>query len=252
MKREENLLIWYMVEFSFGIVGIFLVWLGEVTWSTFLNSGNPGVDFSLGTLVAILNVGIMWGMVKLFPDAFSKSNDEKARSRTRFLIQLNYVHLFALMALVGIAEEILFRAAFQSILITVLPSVPLAIVVASAFFSLAHVEKIRKPFFLAFTFFVGLTFGWLFWFTGNLWAAAWSHFLYDIALILGSKWAYKRDPSFLQGEDEAIHDPIPTEARERDKEREGERKIWESQWVRFLLGFLVGLVVILLIFFLKG
>ncbi len=191
-------------------------------------------------------------MAKLFPDLFSKLNDEKARSRSRFFIQLNYVHLFALMALVGIAEEIFFRAAFQSILIMVLPSVPLAIVVASAFFSLAHMNNIRKPFALVSVFIVGLTLGWLFWFTGNLWAAAWSHFLYDIALILGSKWAYKRDPSFLQGEDEAIHDPIPTEARERDKEREGERKIWESQWVRFLLGFLVGLVVILLIFFLKG
>ncbi|CCQ96892.1 membrane hypothetical protein [[Clostridium] ultunense Esp] len=252
MKREENLLTWYMGEFSFGIVGIFLVWLGEIPWSTFLNSGNPGVDFFLGTLVAILNIGIMWGMVKLFPDAFSKSNDDKARSRTRFLIQLNHVHLFALMALVGIAEEIFFRAAIQSILIRILPFFPLAIVIASALFSLAHLENIRKPFALASVFIVGLTLGWLFWFTGNLWAAAWSHFLYDITLILGIKWAYKRDPSLLQGEDEAVHDPIPTEARERDIDRDGERKNGGSQWVRFLLGFLMGLVVILVIFLLKG
>ncbi|MDI3329060.1 MAG: CPBP family intramembrane metalloprotease [Alicyclobacillaceae bacterium] len=237
-QKGHRLLFEYLAGFFISIAGLVLMWVFHVPWSALLDVGNPWRVLGLGTVVALMNISLVGIMYKFLPRMFEDLDDEN-RALASYLSQLSHVHLFSLMALTAVAEEIFFRAVLQSLMIQWWSSVPLGIGVAAGIFTAFHVRYFKMPVLLASGFVVGLTVGWLFWYTGNIWAAAWSHFLYNVTLVLMSK----KRLTTLGEKGEAAPSRAELAGEAMDVSRETVKWDWKNQWRRFIVGFAVGLVI---------
>ena len=100
----------------------------------------------------------------------------------------NLIQLALVAALAGLGEELLFRGLFQMGL-SGLVDAGWAILITSVFFGLAHAVT---PTYSVLAFFISLYFGWLFFFTGNLFVPMAIHALYDFAVFLVLKYPLPR------------------------------------------------------------
>lgn len=95
-------------------------------------------------------------------------------------------HIFLIVAIVALSEEILFRMVIQT---------KLGLFYASVIFSLIHIRYLRKWVMFSIVFLVSLSLGWLYDWTGSIVSPIICHFLIDFVLALfirygwiSSKW----------------------------------------------------------------
>ena len=102
---------------------------------------------------------------------------EKLLSGTKII---NYLLNLLMVAIVpAIGEEFLFRGVLQRIFISRLKNIPVAIILAAVLFSAIHMQ------FYGFVprFILGLFFGYLFYWSGNIWIAVLAHFFNNAVAV---------------------------------------------------------------------
>ncbi|PDO09471.1 MAG: hypothetical protein BLM47_12420 [Candidatus Reconcilbacillus cellulovorans] len=246
MKRKGHKLFFdYLAACLQGIAGLVLMWAFHIPWSALLDVGSPWKIFGLGTIAAFTNISFLWLIYKLFPKIFVNL-DEENQTLAVYLTQLSHVHLFSLMSLTSLAEEIFFRAFIQTLLIQWWSSVPLGIGGAAAVFTALHVRFFKTPGLLLSGFMVGLSTGFLFWYTGNIWASVWGHFLYNVLLVIISNILIEKRKLVDR---EAVSGTLPGrtefvgETKDVPNNHLNLKRDWKNQWSRFVVGFMVGLVI---------
>ncbi|WP_173297170.1 CPBP family intramembrane glutamic endopeptidase [Thermanaeromonas sp. C210] len=190
-QKSQSLPLWviYVNTSTLGIWGLALLLWGHfnygVSWSVLLDVGNLWQVLGLGTIMAIIFMLFAMAVATFMPRFLP---DRLWYDRTNlYFSQLSYLHIFFLMALTAVAEEIFFRAALQSLLMQWLSSVPLGIGASAAFFAVFHFRYLKKPVLGVSVLGYGLALGWLYWYTRSIWTAVWSHFLYDLVMSLFGK-----------------------------------------------------------------
>lgn len=193
--RRLSLWMFYLSAVYFGILGLIILWLSDgngAAWSALLAVGNPWQVLGLGTVLALVVVGMEVAVATFLPDRFWVDDGTNA-----FFSQLSYLHIVLLMAVTALSEEIFFRAAIQSLLLRWLASVAAGLAIAAAVFAVAHVRYLTKPVLLAGAWVIGLLMGWGYWFTGSIWTSVWAHFLFNfIMTVLGKQGWFlpRREP----------------------------------------------------------
>ncbi|QIA27720.1 CPBP family intramembrane metalloprotease [Thermaerobacter sp. PB12/4term] len=115
---------------------LIILWLSggnDAWWSVLVAMGNPWQVLDLGAVLALIVVGMQIAVATCLPDRLWADDGTNA-----FFSQLSYLHIFLLMALTALAEEIFFRAAIQSLLVEWLHSVAAGIAVPAAIFAVAQ------------------------------------------------------------------------------------------------------------------
>lgn len=172
----------YLTAFVYGAMGLFLLWLSHrrhgVPWCELLGLGNPWQVFGLGTILASVLIGFEMAVATFVPDRLWADDGRNAS-----FCEFSYLNIFLLMLLVGIGEELFFRAGLQRLLIDRLGSAAEGIALASAAFALLH-PYWKKPLLMVSVFAMGAVMGWGYWFTGSIWTAAWCHFLVNFVMTL--------------------------------------------------------------------
>jgi len=96
---------------------------------------------------------------------------------------LTFPHVVGVTAITAVSEELLFRAALQTLAMRWLPA-GWAIGFTSAVFALFHFRYWSRPILLVLAFVMGLVLGGLYWYTGSFWTGVASHFVYNFAIII--------------------------------------------------------------------
>ncbi|MBE3552557.1 MAG: CPBP family intramembrane metalloprotease [Kyrpidia tusciae] len=231
-------------ELTIGISGCVLIWALHIPWTMMLAVRNPAFTFGWGTIAAVLEFLIMVGVLYALPEKVR--NWEWGNENKRFQAfhnRLNTAQEIVLMAVTAVGEELFFRGAIQSLAFELWSSPGLAIGAATLIFALFHSRFVRKPVLLSSGIIGGILLGWLFWWTGNIWASVWAHFLFNMALVVVAKIATRRWSAPGSGEAPLGESVSPTD-REMDVFDSGRFK-WRGQGLRILVAFLLGFAVTL-------
>ncbi|ADG07476.1 CPBP family intramembrane glutamic endopeptidase [Kyrpidia tusciae] len=176
---------YYATGFGFGAAGLFMLWLTHhrrgVPWSELLGLVSPWQVFGLGTLLAVVLIGFEMAIATFLPERWWADDGRNAS-----FSQLGYVNIFLLMLIIGVGEELFFRAGFQRLLVNGLGDAVLGILTASAIFALFH-PYWKKPVLMVSVFVMGAVMGWGYWVTGSIWTSAWCHFLVNFVMTLFGK-----------------------------------------------------------------
>lgn len=113
-----------------------------------------------------------------------------------FYVEVPLSLLALVLVFVSIGEEFLFRAFLQTALMQWLGSILWAILGAALIFMLFHFQY-RNPVAYLSVFIGGILLGWLFWFTKDIWAVVFSHFLYNLIETIVWRRLLKHNPSWL-------------------------------------------------------
>lgn len=160
----------------------------------FPQAGNIIIVIILTVMIIPLNsyTGLLNSKMDL-PDWLSgvehwmKTKEDTATSLTGLLIKTNglndlVINIFILAIIPAIAEEFVFRGILQQILCKLFRSNHAGIWIAAIFFSAVHMQ------FFGFIprLILGLCFGYLFFWTGNLWLPIIAHFINNLVPVLMS------------------------------------------------------------------
>ncbi|MBE3552558.1 MAG: CPBP family intramembrane metalloprotease [Kyrpidia tusciae] len=175
----------YFTALGYGAVGLFWLWLSHrrhgIPWSDLLGLGHPWQVFGWGTILAVVLIGFEMAIATFVPDRLWADDGRNAS-----FCELGYGHIFLLMLVVGVGEELFFRAGIQRLLVEGLGSAVEGILLASIVFALLH-PYWKKPLLMVSVFAMGAVMGWGYWFTGSIWTSAWCHFLVNFVMTLFGK-----------------------------------------------------------------
>lgn len=164
--------------------------IGDITWTPFLITAGTVVAF-----VGINSVFAEWNYHIDFPDAFeswARSREEAAAELTRVMTTLDNGYELAVAILViailpAIGEEVVFRGMIQNELYRGTANLHLSIWIAAALFSAIHIQFYGfMPRLL-----LGALFGYLYYWSGNLWLAIFAHFVNNAASVV-AMYYYQR------------------------------------------------------------
>jgi hypothetical protein len=189
---------------AFNSLGMFLVPAVLLTYftrstTTAGNKSCKGSGFIRYPLVVILALAMLpisnmlaeLNQMIVFPDFMSdfenflRSSEKETEQITHAFIyapglQVLFLNLFIIAVIPAIAEEFFFRGALQGIMTQWFRNVHLAIIITAFIFSLIH--------FQFFTFvprlFLGVVFGYLMYYTGNIWIPILAHFVNNAAAVI--------------------------------------------------------------------
>lgn len=148
---------------SFIFWGSPFYWIGTFSWSS--HAVLTGLIFAM----AVVAIEIILDL--LLP---KKWMDDGGINEKLFK-NLNPFHILLLTAMIGISEELLFRAVLQT---------QFGLVMASLLFILVHLRYLSKPVLLMFMTALSFSLGLLFLWTGNLLTVITAHFFIDFLLGL--------------------------------------------------------------------
>lgn len=152
------------------------------------------VDWLWGLLAALPMVAALW-LAERFPLGPLKSLEQIFEQVLKPLFRSWPTwQLFAVSAMAGVGEEILFRGAIQGGVEQFSGSPWLAIVIASVLFGLAHP---MSRLYVGVATVIGFYFGWLLWSTDNLLVPIVAHGAYDFVALL----------YMLRGDRTSVHAP---------------------------------------------
>lgn len=176
----------YSYAFAAAAFGIVILWLSHVRHgvplSELLGVGNIWIVFGLGTLAAVVLIGYGMAVAAFVPDRMWRDDGTNA-SFSRF----SYLHIFLVMLIGAVGEELIFRLGIQRMLVRELASVTIGIGAAGALFAVSHVRYLKKPVLLVSIFLCGVVYGWSYWVTGSIWTSVWCHFLVNTVMSVVDK-----------------------------------------------------------------
>ncbi|QIA27728.1 CPBP family intramembrane metalloprotease [Thermaerobacter sp. PB12/4term] len=187
-QRNGTPSLWmlYLSAVYVGVFGLLVLLLGDAktpSWSDLLAVGDPRQVWGLGTILGLLVVAMQIGIAVFLPQRLWADDGTNAS-----FSRLSYSHIFLLMVLTALGEELFFRAAIQSLLLHWISPVAVALAVAAGVFAVAHVRYLTRPVLLAGAWLIGLLLGWGYWFTGSIWTSVWAHFLRNVTMtVLGKQ-----------------------------------------------------------------
>lgn len=163
-------------------VWFFLIRKSIIDWSFILT-----VESSISTLISSIIVAVMAIVVQICLYMLVP-HDLLIDEINKLFYKLSYAELFIIFVIGSFAEEILFRGSVQTSLSYFFGNIPIAILGSSLAFAVFHIRYLRKPVLLVTVIIFGGAFGWLFVFTGTLWAPVLAHFLSNYIMVcLGKK-----------------------------------------------------------------
>jgi len=196
-----NLVRFLQIILSIGIFGapplVYMIISKQRDWSFFkLNKIPPLTLFSLTLLIMALSAPvIIWALEvnqnMSFPSAlrglesYLRDLEEKNEQMLKALLIMNsrfdFMVNFLMIAIVpALVEELLFRGSLQQMLHKALGDIHIAIFITGMFFSFIH--------FQFYGFFprvlLGILFGYLFYWSGNLWVPIFAHFLNNAVQVV--------------------------------------------------------------------
>ena len=142
-----------------------------------------------------------------------RTKEDAASDLTSLLIKSSrigdlVINILILAIIPAIAEEMIFRGILQQILCRIFRSDHIAIWITAIFFSAIHLQ------FFGFLprLLLGLCFGYLFFWTGNLWIAILAHFINNIVPVLMSHfigWSELNDKALNMAEKQVLLPLVP-------------------------------------------
>ncbi|MBE3552559.1 MAG: CPBP family intramembrane metalloprotease [Kyrpidia tusciae] len=159
-------------------LGLFLVWIIDVhhgvPWGAALGIRDPVQVFGLGTALAVAMIAVESVLVRFFPEQWVVD-----KRWLHPLDDLPRFHLFVLMGITAMAEELLFRAGIQRIAVDLFGLPALGISATAVLFAFLHFYS-HKAILPRLTILgIALAFGWTYWWTANIAVVAWCHFLFN-------------------------------------------------------------------------
>ncbi|WP_324717991.1 type II CAAX endopeptidase family protein [Carboxydochorda subterranea] len=202
-ERPISLPLLYLTTANFGVLGLVILWMSHSGdhgwWTRFVARPDPWQVLGWGTALALAVVMFEIAVATLLPDRLWADDGTNA-----YLSNLSHLHIFLLMALTAVAEELFFRAAIQSLLVDWLSSALLGIPIAAVIFAATHVRYLKQPVLLGGAWAIGLALGLGYWLTGSLWTSVWAHFLINFVMsVFGKKGWFlpRREPQVSGRED---------------------------------------------------
>lgn len=149
------------------------------------------VVLAMVVMVPLVNGMITWNEGMDLPNAFSgvedwmKRTEEQAAKLTEAFLNTGsagglLLNLFIIAVLPAFGEEFLFRGVLQRLLHEWLRNIHVAVFVSALAFSAMHLQFYG----LLPRFFLGLVFGYLFFWTGSLWIPIFAHFLNNATAVI--------------------------------------------------------------------
>jgi membrane protease YdiL (CAAX protease family) len=126
-----------------------------------------------------------------FPDSLSgleallRRSEKEAEQLTHLFINapdlpVLFLNIFIIAVIPAVAEEFFFRGALQKLFTLFTKNIHAAIIITALLFSVIHFQ------FFSFTprFFLGIVFGYLMYYTGNIWVPVIAHFVNNAAAVI--------------------------------------------------------------------
>lgn len=149
------------------------------------------VLLALAVMTPLVNWMIEWNEAMNLPDAMAsleqwmQRTEEEAGKLTEAFMDVHtagglFLNIFIIAILPAFGEEFLFRGVLQRILGEWTRNIHIAIIISSLAFSAMHLQFYG----LLPRFFLGVVFGYLFWWSGSLWVPIFAHFLNNAVAVV--------------------------------------------------------------------
>lgn len=203
MSNPESIGVMKYLQ-AFNSIGMFLIPALLLSWIAFPDTRSYfGVNTKINPLKLLLVILLALSMLPIsnmlaelnqsvsFPDSLSgledflRRSEKEAEQLTHLFINASnmpvlFLNIFIIAVIPAIAEEFFFRGALQKLFAKLTKNTHTAIFITAFVFSIIHFQ------FFSFTprFFLGIVFGYLMYYTGNIWVPVIAHFINNAAAII--------------------------------------------------------------------